>query len=38
MSVVNDSPLALEVSLLQGLSGLSPNLIQKFIEENFPKQ
>jgi hypothetical protein len=37
MSVANDPPLALEVSLLQDLSALSPNLIQQFIEENFQK-
>jgi len=35
--MINDPPLVLELSLLQGLGGLSPNLIQKFIEENFPK-
>jgi hypothetical protein len=35
--VLNDLPLVLEVSLLQGLGGLSPELIQRFIEENFPK-
>jgi hypothetical protein len=35
--MTTDPPLALEVSLLQALSGLSPDLIQKFIEENFSK-
>jgi hypothetical protein len=36
MTVVNDPPLVLELSLLQGLSELSPNLIKTFIEKNFP--
>jgi hypothetical protein len=35
--MINGPPLVLEVSLLQGLGGLSPELIQRFIDENFPK-
>jgi hypothetical protein len=35
--MTNDTPLVLELSLLQGLGGLSPDLIQRFIDENFPK-
>lgn len=35
--IVNTPPLPLKVELLEGISCLPANLIEKFIEMNFPK-